>query len=376
MIQKEKTDHNLWIEVNLASIKANFEQAKSLLARETRVMAVVKANAYGHGMETVAKMLAGVVDFFGVSCFCEANRLRSSGILSPILILGCLLKEDMVKAAEEDISVTVSDYNYAKILSDIGEESGIKIKAHVKIDTGMGRWGLSYCNAYEDIQKMFKLEGLNVEGIFTHFSVADDVAFDYTFRQIELFNALLDELLKKNISFEYVHSANSAGLINFPESHFNMVRPGIMLYGYAPNSLMRNKIELKPALCLKSRISLIKKFHANRGISYGRKFITDKKTKIGVIPIGYSHGYSYAFGQKAHVLINGKRYSIVGSVCMDYCMVDLGDDDICVGDEVVLLGASGKDVVSAYELASLAGTIPYEIITNLNARIPRVFHEI
>ena len=366
--------YNLWIEVDLVKLRNNLRKAKEFIAGDVGVMAIVKANAYGHGMLEVAHALAEDVNYFGVSSFTEGDKLRKGGILSPILILSSILPYEMGVAIEEDHTLTISEIGYARAVNVHGEGKRKNVKVHIKVDTGMGRWGLPYRDAFAQIKEICRFPFLNVEGIFTHFTVADNEHLDYTDRQIELFKALRDELAAAKITFKYVHAANSAGIINFRESHFNLVRPGIMIYGYYPQEYLHKKLDLEQALSLKGRISLIKEFGPRRGVSYGRKFVTTQHTKIGIVPIGYSHGYPYALSQKAHVLIKGKRYPVAGSVCMDYSMIDLGEaDDIMVGDEAILLGQSGSETINAYELAAEANTIPYEIITSLNTQIPRVY---
>lgn len=368
---------NIWIEIDLQKIRDNLACVQTVVGEDVAIMAVVKANAYGHGMLRLAHELSESVSYFAVSAFSEANALRNDGILTPILILGTVVPDEMEAAVEKDCTFTISDYEYLKRLQGIATGLGKEVKVHFKIDTGMGRWGLPYCEAFQIIRQAASLPHVVAEGLFTHFSVADVCRSDYTDRQIELFKAMRDELANVGIVFPLVHAANSAGLVHFQEAHFNLVRPGIALYGYCPRPAMQKRCSVTPVLSLKSRIALIKRIASQRGISYGRKFVTPSETVIGVVPVGYSHGYPYALSHKAEVLIAGVRYPIVGSVCMDYCMVDLGAGaNVVVGDEVVLLGQSGNEAITAYDLANAAGTIPYEILTNLNADIPRVYvHE-
>ena len=366
--------HNLWIEVDIEKIRNNIAKVKTLVDDTVGVMAIVKANAYGHGMAHIAHAIADIVNYFGVSTFTEAEILRTEGILTPILILGSILPYEFEPAIDHDLTLSVSDSEYAQALNTVGRQKNKKVKVHLKIDTGMGRWGFIYKYAYNEIKKVLALPFLDGEGIFTHFPVADNEKIDFTERQIELFKALIDELERDGIIFSYMHAANSAGIVNFKESHFNLIRPGMIMYGYYPHESLHEKLHVEQALSIKGRICLIKEFEPRRGVSYGRRYITEKRTKIGVIPIGYSHGYPYALSQKGIVLIQGRRYPIAGSVCMDYIMVDLGDDShICIGDEVVLLGTSGKEEMTAYELAKKARTIPYEIISNLSLHIPRIY---
>jgi alanine racemase len=366
--------YNLWIEINLDRIKSNFAKITGSLDASVKAMAIIKANAYGHGMLEVAHALSDQVSYFGVSTFAEGERLRKEGILVPTLILGALLPYEYEEAVRHDLTLSVSDPHYVRSLNAEAARQGKKVKIHFKIDTGMGRWGFQYPGAYKEILELAQLEHVNPEGIFTHFPVADNKKFDYTERQVELFKTLIDELALKGIVFPFVHAANSAGIINFPRSHFNLVRPGISLYGYYPCDSMKDSIGLQYALSVKSKVCLIKEFSEKRGIGYGRSYITPARTRIAVVPIGYSHGYPYALSRKTSVLIHGKRYPIAGNVCMDYIMVDLGiDAHIACGDEVVIIGESGEESMTARELAHKSGTISYEIITRLNAQIPRIY---
>lgn len=368
--------YNLWIEIDLGVIKKNVQRLKARVSPSVDCMAIIKANAYGHGMIEVAHALSTIVNYFGVSSFAEAEALRLEGILVPTLVLGSILPYEYEKAIEHDLTLTVSDSRYAIELNEAAASQGKKVKIHFKIDTGMGRWGFRYPDAFQEIRELIELPHLDAEGVFTHFPVADNKNSDYTYRQLELFKALLDECAKLGISFPYVHAANSAGIINFPESHFNLVRPGITMYGYCPQPALCKEFDPQYALSLKSRVCLIKDFAPKRGVSYGRSYVTSSRTRIAVVPIGYSHGYPYALSKKASVLINGRRFPIAGSVCMDYIMVDIGTDlDVAIGDEVILLGRSGDEEITAYELAQKSGTIPYEIITNLSLNVPRVYIE-
>ncbi len=368
--------HNLWIEIDVEKIRNNLTKVKTLVEARVGIMAIVKANAYGHGMTKIAHAVAEGVNYFGVSTYREAEALRSEGILTPILILGSVLPYEFSSAIDHDLTFSVSDLDYANQLNDAGQSRNKKVKVHIKVDTGMGRWGFIYKHAYNEIKEAVRLPFIDAEGIFTHFSVADVESMDFTYRQIELFKALIDEFEKNKISFSYVHAANSAGIVNFTESHFNLVRPGMIMYGYYPHESLHEKLDVKQALSLKSRVCLIKEFAPKRGVSYGRKYVTQGRTKIGIVPIGYSHGYPYSLSQKGMVLIKGKRYPIAGTVCMDYIMIDFGSDsDINIGDEVVLLGKSGAEEITAYELAKKSQTIPYEIISNLSPLIPRVYKD-
>jgi alanine racemase len=325
-------------------------------------------------MCAVAHSLAEQVQYYGVSSFDEARTLRADGIMHPILVLGTILPHEFESAIEHHVTLTVSDVAYARALNYVASRLGRQCSIHIKVDTGMGRWGFAYKTAFNDILTVASLSHIHAEGMFTHFPVSDKKRFDYTDRQVELFKELVDALGERNVTFRFLHAANSGGILHFKDSHFNLVRPGIMIYGYYPSPGLRDGLSLEQPLTVKSRVALIKEVASRRGIGYGRMFITPKKTRICVVPIGYSHGYPYALSRRVSVLIHGVRYPIAGNVCMDYIMVDLGDNrTIKAGDEVVLLGTSGTEYISANELAAKAKTIAYEIISNLSAHIPRVY---
>lgn len=367
-------EYNLWLEINIKQLKENLNRVVQAISGDVGVMAIVKANAYGHGMVRVAESISDMISYFGVSSFQEGDALRRAGMLTPILILGSLLPYEFEQAIADDLTLSVSDLKYVEAVNACAEKMKKKAKVHIVVDTGMGRWGIPYTEAYEKIKKIVKLPFIDVEGMCTHFPIADNAQIDYTERQIDLFSLLIDELAQIEISFRYIHAANSAGIMNFNASHFNLVRPGIMMYGYMPRAALHAHASIKPVLSVKARVCLIKDFKAKRGVSYGRSYITPKPTRIAVVPIGYGHGYPYALSKKAHVIIKEKRYPVAGNVSMDYIMVDIGrDDTITVGDEVIILGSSGNECIDAYELASLSQTIPYEIITNLSAHLARVY---
>jgi len=360
-----------WAEVNLGNLKYNFYQLKKLLSPKTKIMVTIKADAYGHGLIPVSKKLESCgVDSFGVASIDEGIKLREVNIKSPILILGMILKEDISPIFKYKLTPTVCDKEFALVLNNRAKESGKPINIHVKIDTGMGRIGVLHQDAEKLVRYISKLKFISIEGIFTHFAFAD-MNREFTQYQIDLFNRLIHRLNKSGIHIPLAHTANSMGVIGYKNSHFNMVRPGLVIYGLYPKENLR--IDLKPVLSLKTKVIYVKKVPRGQGISYGHDYITKRSTKIATLPIGYGDGYARSLSNLAPVLIRGKCFRICGRICMDQMMVDVGDAPVKIGDEAVLIGTQGKNKITAEELADLSNTIPYEIVCGLGSRIPRVY---
>ncbi|MBI4115302.1 MAG: alanine racemase [Candidatus Omnitrophica bacterium] len=363
-----------WIEVNLDRILRNLERIRVKAGAFTRVMAVVKANAYGHGLVPVSRALEGKVDFLGIGSLKEASHLREQGIKSPLFLFGRLLPEEAPIALQMGLTLTVSSLEEAKVLSEAGSRSSKKVPIHVKVDTGMGRLGIPYESALSEIEKIAVLPWLQLEGIYTHFPTAECFPDDFTRKQLSDFEGVIQDLRRKGISFAFRHAANSAGILRFKSPHLNMVRPGISLYGIYPDSSFEPEIDLEPALCLKSRIVFLKRLSPGDSVGYGRTFIASKPTLIAVLPTGYGHGYPFVLSSKSEILYRGKRCKVAGRVCMDSMMIELEPDtEARIGDEVVLLGPDEKDRIRAEELANLAQTIPYEIVTRLDGGLPRLY---
>lgn len=360
-----------WAEINLKNLDYNFGQIKRFLLPKVKVMACVKADAYGHGLIPVSKKLSSLgVDYLGVASIDEGIALRKEKIEVPVLILGAILKKDIAPLVKYNLCTTVCTQELALALNNLAKLKAKAINIHLKIDTGMGRLGILYKDALPFIRKVSSFKFLRIEGIFTHLACADtDRAL--TLRQIHLFGKLVSGLKREGISIPLAHAANSMGVIAYKESHFNMVRPGLAIYGLYPKGHL--KIKLKPVLSLKSRIVFLKRVPPGFGISYGHEYITKKNTTILTLPIGYGDGYPRNLTNLAAVLIRGRRFKISGRICMDQIMVDVGDSPVEIGEEVVLIGRQGKSQVSTEELARLSNTIPYEIVCGLGSRIPRVY---
>lgn len=371
-----------WAEVNLGNLAHNFYQIRKLLAPEVKIMVTVKADAYGHGLVPVAKRLVSCgADYLGVASIDEGIKLRQARLNIPILVLGLVLKKDIAPLFKYKLATTVCDTELAAALNHKAKFFGKPINVHIKVDTGMGRLGVLSKDAAEFVKKIHRLKFINIEGIFTHFALAD-MDEDFTSYQIDLFNRLISNLNKDGLYISLLHAANSMGVIGYKESHFNMVRPGLVIYGLYPKENfpaeagsrnMREKINLKPVLSLKTKVIYIKRVPRGCGISYGHDYVTKKDTKIATLPIGYGDGYPRNLSNKAAVLIGGKRYKISGKICMDQIMVDVGDARIKIGDEAVLIGSQGQHKITTEELARLSGTIPYEIVCGLGSRIPRIY---
>ncbi|MCX5699431.1 MAG: alanine racemase [Candidatus Omnitrophica bacterium] len=360
-----------WAEVNLDHLEHNFKEVKSLLRPQIEVLVTVKADAYGHGLVAVAKRLVACgVDYLGVASIDEGIELRKAGIKIPILVLGLMLKKDIQPLFTFQLIPTICDKKMAVALNTLAVELKQRIPVHIKVDTGMGRIGVLHDDAFKLVTDIHKLKNIQIQGIFTHFALAD-LDRKFTARQINLFNKLVGDLKKNNILIPLVHAANSIGLIRHRNSHFTMVRPGLVIYGLYPKKNLG--INLKPVLSLKTRVVFIKQVGSGYGISYGLTYTTKRATRIVSLPVGYGDGYPRNLSNLAWLLIGGRRFRISGRICMDQMMVDVGNFKPKIGDEAVLIGKQGKQQVTAEELADLSGTISYEIVCGLASRIPRIY---
>lgn len=360
-----------WIEVNLNNLAYNFGQVRKIVAPQTKIMVCVKADAYGHGIIPVSRKLVSCgVDYLGVASIDEGITLRKAGIKKPILILGLILKEDIAPLFTYQLTPTLCTKELAAALNCYARWRSRAIKVQIKVDTGMGRIGVLYKDALAFIKEIKKLKFLELEGVFTHFPCADSKR-DFTTQQINKFKSLVAKLKQEGIKIPLVHAANSLGLLDYPESHFNMVRPGLMVYGLYPREGL--KIKLKPLLSLKTRVIYRKRLPKGYGISYGHTYTTKQETLLVTLPLGYGDGYPRSLSNLAPVLIKGRRFQVSGRICMDQMLADVGNLPVKLGDEVVLIGSQGKNKITAEELAALSGTIPYEIVCALGNRIPRLY---
>lgn len=363
--------------IDLDAIRTNISRIKSCINKETKLMVIVKADAYGHGAVAVSKALEnGIVDAYGVAIIEEAIELRNAGITKPILILGYTPKEQYDLVVSYDVMQTVYQYEMAKDLSDEAIKQGKKAKIHIKIDTGMSRLGFKdNLESLQIIKQIASLEGIHIDGLFSHFAKADEADKDSAKLQIERFKQFDELLIKEGIHIPTRHFSNSAGVIEFPESWYDMVRCGIVTYGIYPSEEVNHSlVKLIPAMELKSHVVYIKEVEAGTGISYGSTFVTSSKTKVATIPVGYADGYSRNMSNVGKVIIRGQFAPIIGRICMDYFMVDVTDiEGVSQGDVVTLLGRDQDSVISVETLAKWSHSFPYEMICTVGKRIPRVY---
>ena len=370
------TDLRAWAEVDLDAIGHNSAEINKKLSKGTQMMGVVKANAYGHGVCQVAKvLLENGADQLAVAFADEAVELRKAGFDTPVLVLGNSTDLDIKKLIDFDIMPTVSDYSFAERLSAAACAAAKNVSIHIKLDTGMSRIGFlaQDSGTVDEILKLADLPGIKVEGIFSHFATADEAADDYTRMQFDSFMAVVKGIEERGLKIPVKHICNSAGLIKFPEMHLDMVRAGIILYGIYPSAdFDKSLIDLKPAMTFKSRISHIKMLDKGTALSYGRTYTLTDKAKIATVSAGYADGYMCSLSNKAVVSVCGQQAKQTGRICMDQCMIDVtAVNNINVGDEVILFG--GSDKFSAENTAELIGTIGYELICAVGRRVPRIY---
>ncbi len=365
----------VWTEIDLKAISYNVRAIKNLIKPGTLLMAVVKANAYNHGAVRVAETaLKSGAERLGVALVEEGLELRGAGIAAPIHILSEVPADAADNVVKADLIPTVCSRSAIESLSKATQKERKTAKIHLKVNTGMSRLGIAPEEVSGFIDFILDKKSLELEGIFTHLAVADQPRNPFTNRQLESFNSVVGALNRKGIEIPIKHVANSAATILFPSSHMDMVRIGITMYGLHPGDATREKIRLKPALSLKARVAFIRKISANTGISYGLTYKPAHGTTIAVLPLGYADGYPRSLSNKSQVLIGGRRAGVVGTICMDQLMVDVGRAaSVEVGSESVLIGHQDEEEISADELASILGTINYEIVCMISSRVPRIY---
>jgi len=362
----------LWIEVDLGALRKNLKVVKKYLGPKVKAIATIKQSAYGHGLIPVARELDKQgIDFFGVGSIEESVLLRKDGFKGSIIILTNILDKFAGYFGEHNITATIGNLEFARKLNKEAAKQNKIVSAHIKIDTGMGRLGFHYEQACPLIKQLNKLKNIFIEGIYTHFPSADSDP-EFTNHQIEIFNGFISRLEKEKIFFKFRHCANSIGIVNYPNAHFNMARPGLILYGIKPADNI--DLEVTPCLSLKSKIVFVKKITKGMSVSYARSYIADKPCYIGTVAAGYADGYPWVLSNKGKVIIKDNLFNVAGRICMDHIMVDLKDESgIKAGQEVVLIGKNKSSQITAEDLAKWAGTIPYEIVSRLSDRIPRAY---
>lgn len=366
----------VWAEIDLDNLAHNMREIRRV-SKAKDIITIIKADAYGHGALDMAPILMeNGATMFAVATLSEAIELRKGGIKIPIIILGYTPLEQFEQVLEYDIEQTVFSFEYAKEISEIARRENKTVKLQIKVDTGMGRIGfLPNDKSIEDVYQISLLPNIQIEGLFSHFSSADEEDKEYTYLQLQKFNWFAENLNKKNIQIKFRHIANSSAIIDLPESHFEAVRAGIIIYGYYPSEeVSKQKIDLKPVMSIKVNVTHIKKIPAGEYISYGRKFKTDKESIIATLPIGYADGYTRLLSNKAKVIIKGQFAPVVGRICMDMCMVDITHiEGVKNGDEVIVIGEDHGCRFNADDIAEMIGTINYEVLCMISKRVPRVY---
>ena len=361
-----------FVEVDLACIASNLDAIRARVGR-AKVMAIVKANAYGHGIIEVARHLQTKADMLGVAFLEEAVLLREHGIMAPILVFGGIATKQIPLFLKLGLSCTAPSVDKLMLINEAARTLNTRAKVHLKIDTGMERIGVHYYSADKLLEASLRCEHCEIEGIYSHFANADALDLTHARLQLQRFTDVLGFYEKHSLPTPMRHLANSAGILALPESHLDLVRPGILLYGVYPSRETPRTLNVQPALAWRSHVAYFKVVQPGHPVSYGSTWQSDAPTRLVTVPVGYGDGYSRALSNKASVLIRGQRYPVVGRVCMDQAMVNLGSGTAFNGDVVTLLGVDCEQQISAQEVADWAGTIPYEVLTNINTRVPRVY---
>ena len=373
-----KTYSRVYAKIDLDAIAYNMEQMKQNIRPETKVMAVIKADGYGHGAVQIAEMMErwNYIWGFAVATLDEAVVLRTEGIQKPILVLGCVFPDQYMEMLKHEIRMNIYTEEMAESISRMAAREGKTAYMHIKLDTGMSRLGFGINEqSAETIKRISKMPNVNMEGIFTHFTKADEKDKSFTKKQIQEFVWMTERLKEKNVRFTYEHCSNSAGIIDVPEANFDIVRAGISTYGLYPSEEVdKTNVKLKPALALKSHVAFVKEIESGTPVSYGGTFVAKEKMKIATIPVGYADGYPRSLSNKGYVLIRGKKAPILGRVCMDQCMVDVTQiEGVSFGDKVTMIGKDGNEILPVEVLSELSGRFNYEFVCDLGKRIPRVY---
>mgnify|MGYP003766480123 CR=1 FL=1 len=362
-------------QIDLDAIEFNLRQVRRVVGPDVKICPAVKADAYGHGAVEVSRTVLGAgAEMLSVAFIEEAAELRDAGITAPIMLLQPAFPEQIPEIVRLDITATVCDMGFARELSHQSQAAGKRTRVHLKVDTGMGRVGVQPEIAPVIAADLADLPGIELEGIFTHFPSADEEDLSFTHEQVEEFGRIVEAVEAAGIRVPLRHAANSAGLLNCPNSYFNMVRPGIMLYGLYDSAYVSREVELRQSITLRSRIAFLKELPPSRSVGYGRTYTTARPTIVATVPIGYADGYNRRMSNRGHVLVRGARVPIIGRVCMDQTMIDVTDvPGVSVGDEVVIYGRQGDLEITMEEVEEILGTISYEIVCAISKRVPRVY---
>lgn len=373
-----KTYSRVYAKIDLDAVAWNMEQMKKNLKEGTEMVAVIKTDGYGHGAVQVASMLESYDYVWGyaVATLDEAVVLRAAEIQKPILVLGCIFPDQYWEMLKYEIRMNVYTKEMAEAISALAVEKGEQAYVHIKLDTGMARLGFSAEeSSIEEIKEIAELPNLVLEGVFTHFAKADEEDKTFTMMQLEKFEWMTQRLEEEGVPFPYVHASNSAGIIDVRRADYNLVRAGIAIYGLYPSEEVdKEKVQLKPALSLKSHIAFVKDIPAGTPVSYGGDFVSEHQMRIATIPIGYGDGYPRSLSDTGYVLIRGKKAPIIGRICMDQFMVDVSDiPEVKFGDKVTLIGRDQEEYLPVEKLSELSGRFNYEFVCDLGKRIPRVY---
>ncbi len=373
-----KTYSRVYAKIDLDAVAWNMEQMKKNLKEGTEMVAVIKTDGYGHGAVQVASMLESYDYVWGyaVATLDEAVVLRAAEIQKPILVLGCIFPDQYWEMLKYEIRMNVYTKEMAESISALAVEKGEQAYVHIKLDTGMARLGFSAEeSSIEEIKEIAELPNLVLEGVFTHFAKADEEDKTFTMMQLEKFEWMTQRLEEEGVTFPYVHASNSAGIIDVRRADYNLVRAGIAIYGLYPSEEVdKEKVQLKPALSLKSHIAFVKDIPAGTPVSYGGDFVSEHQMRIATIPIGYGDGYPRSLSDTGYVLIRGKKAPIIGRICMDQFMVDVSDiPEVKFGDKVTLIGRDQEEYLPVEKLSELSGRFNYEFVCDLGKRIPRVY---
>lgn len=366
-----------WLEIDLSALENNYKLIRSKINKDTKIAAVVKANAYGHGAVRVAQKLSQLgTEYFCVGSPDEGIELRKAGIKEPILVLAEVLKSQYDDIIKGDLIQTAACRETLSALNEAGTKAQKKIKVHLKVDTGMGRIGFFPEELVEIYHLARELENIKIEGIFSHLARADESNKEFSFKQMQRFNSALEKIKNAGFQLPLLHIANSAAVIDLEKTSLDLVRPGIMIYGLLPSADLNKGVNLKPLLTFKTKIVQLRKLDAGSAVSYGSTYKTQAEEKLAVLPIGYKDGYPRLLSNQGEVLIKGQRAPIRGRVCMGQTIVSVDQiENVEVGDEVVLIGKQGNEEISTFEIAEMCGTINYEIVCNLSERLEKVFLE-
>src|SRR3989339_1291653 len=364
-----------WVEIDLNALKHNLLAIKKQVGQHVKIMGIVKADAYGHGDYEVSRVLLNnSVEMLGIAILEEGIMLREKGIESPLLILGGIFEEQIDDVIQYNLTPTAYDLKLADMLSKKANYFNKIVKVHVYVDTGMGSIGMKYNKAVEFVKSLEDMKNLFIDGIYTHCSCSDEKESECTNLQIKRFRDILAALDTLKVCIPLRHMANSGAILGYPESYFNMVRPGLSLYGLYPSEDISRDIGIRPVMSFKTRIIHIKDMESGDVVGYGRTYSITKPTRVATLPLGYDDGYNRLLSNQGNVIIKGRKSSIIGRVCMDQCFVDVTNiKDVSVGDEVVLYGSQGQETIPIESIAKQLNTIPYEVTCSISKRVPRIY---